>query len=114
MSDQISRRMVLRALSGAGVLASGLYGCGKSDNAVTAGASGPTAATVCADPDAMNESQLNARTSLEYTERSPVPDQVCGTCAFYHADQGQCGTCDMFSGGPVNQQGHCKSWSRKT
>lgn len=113
MTEKITRRKVLvrgLQLPVGGALLFGLSGCGAGSDAdsMTAGAS------VCADPNSMSAGEQKLRDSLQYTETSPNPQQACAGCAFFHAGEGQCGTCDMFSGGPVNSGGHCTSWSAKS
>jgi High potential iron-sulfur protein len=112
MSVPISRRMVL--LSGlqlpiGGALLASLAACGGSKEGGSTSASG----ALCADPNVLSDAQQSTRTSLNYTEASPNPQQVCEGCSFFHAATPQCGTCDMFSGGPVNRKGHCVSWNAK-
>lgn len=114
MADKISRRAVMLGglqipLGGALVVA--LAGCGTKGG----GGSTAAAATVCADPAAASEAELSTRKSLNYTEASPNPKQVCAGCSFFHAPAGggDCGTCDMFSGRPANSHGHCDSWNAK-
>lgn len=115
MSDKISRRAVLMRglqIPVGGALLFGLGGCGGGgERAAVAAGEG-----VCADPNVLSDADLGTRGSLNYTETSPDPAKVCGGCAFFHAPAagGDCGTCDMFSGGPVNSRGHCSSWNAKT
>ncbi|MET0497985.1 MAG: high-potential iron-sulfur protein [Steroidobacteraceae bacterium] len=112
MSDKISRRTVLMRglqLPVGGVFLFGLSGCGAGKDGTTA------SGKVCADPATLSDAEMSTRTSLGYTEKSPNPQQVCAGCTFFHAGaaSGDCGTCDMVSGGPVNPQGHCNSWNAK-
>ena len=115
MTDKISRRLVL--LQGlrvpvAGALFVALGGCGQKSETTSAAAGG---GGVCADLSAMSDADQSTRKSLNYVEAGPNPDQICAKCSFFHpgAAAGGCGTCDMFSGGPVNSHGHCNSWSAK-
>jgi len=109
---KISRRSVLLRglhLPVGGALLFGLAACGgKGESTASKGG------TVCANPESLSDSEMGTRQSLGYTEQSPNPEQVCSGCAFYHAASGGCGTCDMFTGGPVNNQGHCQSWNKKS
>lgn len=111
MSADISRRtLLLRGLQlpMGGALLVGLAACsgGKDGGA-------KSAAAVCANPDELSDAQQSTRASLNYTEASPNPAQVCEGCSFFHTAAPPCGTCDMFSGGPVNSKGHCVSWNAK-
>ncbi len=101
------RQLLVRGLQlpVGGALLIGLGGCGGSDSGSIA------SAAVCADPDAMTSGERALRASMNYTEKSTNPQQVCAGCAFFHAGEGQCGTCDMFTGGPANRDGRCDSWS---
>lgn len=115
MTDKISRRLILyRGLQipVGGALFGALGGCGQKSETTSAAASG---AAVCADLSAMSDAEQSTRKSLNYVESAPNPAQVCAKCSFFHpgAAAGGCGTCDMFSGGPVNSHGHCNSWSAK-
>lgn len=114
MNSNISRRAILLhslqlPLMGAGLVA--LQGCGPKAGSTSA-AGGPA---VCADLSALSDAEQGTRKSLNYVEASPNPNQVCAGCSFFHpgSTAGGCGTCDMFSGGPVNSHGHCNSWSAK-
>jgi hypothetical protein len=115
MTDKISRRAVLlRGLQVpvAGAVLFGLASCGAKGEHSSTTAGG----TVCADPNAMTDSELSTRKGLDYTEASPNPKTVCGGCAFFHAAAtggGGCGTCDVLSGAAANSKGHCNSWSAK-
>ncbi len=115
LTDKISRRVMLaRGLQAplAGALLFGLAGCGSG--ASTGGApSAKAGGAVCADLSALSEGEQSTRKSMNYTEAGPNPSQVCAGCSFFHPGAGTCGTCDMFSGGPVNSHGHCDSWNAK-
>jgi hypothetical protein len=115
MKSTISRRSVLLQslqLPLAGAVLMALPGCGQKGGSTSAGAAG----AVCADLSAMSDAEQSTRKSLDYTEAGPNPSQVCAGCSFFHpgSTAGGCGTCDMFSGGPVNSHGHCNSWSAKS
>jgi len=114
MSDKISRRTVLMRglqLPVGGVFLLGLGACGAGKEGGGAAAN----AKACADPGTLSDAEMSTRNSLNYTEKSPNPQQVCAGCSFFHAgaSSSDCGSCDMFSGGPVNPQGHCNSWNAK-
>ncbi|MFT4767826.1 MAG: hypothetical protein ACI8RN_000955 [Glaciecola sp.] len=71
-------------------------------------------ALVCADPGSMSSAQESVRRTLKYTEVSSDSARACVACEFFYPakDGGAgCGTCGIFSGEPVNPQGHCDSWS---
>ena len=74
-------------------------------------ASGP--ASACYDADAVPSGQAELRRSLEYTDHSPDPAKLCERCAFSTFAKGPCGTCQMFSGGPVSPSGVCNSFAAK-
>jgi High potential iron-sulfur protein len=119
MTEKISRRVVLCGglrIPVAGALFVALGACGqKSETTSAATGGGASGGTVCADLNSMSDAEQSTRKSLNYVEAGPNPDQVCAKCSFFHpgAAVGGCGTCDMFSGGPVNSHGHCNSWSAK-
>lgn len=110
MNNKLTRRAVLvRAIQlpvGAG-LALGLSACGSESG------SGEKTGLVCADPSALTSAEQSVRRTLNYKEVSADPAKVCSGCEFYRApkDGSGCGTCEMYSGGPVNPGGHCDSWS---
>jgi hypothetical protein len=108
MDKKISRRAILKRglqipLGGSVLL--GLVACGNDGDSSTA--------MVCADPSMMTSAQESVRRTLKYTEVSPDPSSVCSGCVFFHApaQEGGCGSCEMFNGNPVNPGGHCDSWS---
>jgi hypothetical protein len=117
MTDKISRRSVLLKslqIPVAGAALAALSACSKSGEGGSSTAS--AGGTVCADLNAMSDADQAARKSNNYVEAGPNPEQVCGKCSFFHPGTdgaGGCGTCDIFSGGPVNSHGHCNSWSAK-
>jgi hypothetical protein len=112
MTDKFSRRAILLQVPVAGALFVALSGCGQKSGD-SAGTSASAGGTVCANLSAMTDAEQGTRKALNYMEASPNPSQVCAGCSFFHAGGGTCGTCDMFSGGPVNSHGHCNSWSAK-
>ncbi|MDP5053399.1 MAG: high-potential iron-sulfur protein [Congregibacter sp.] len=69
------------------------------------------AGTVCADPADMTSAEASVRRTLSYTELASDTSKVCAGCEFFSAGAGDCGSCVMFDGKPVNPRGHCNSWS---
>lgn len=69
---------------------------------------------VCYDPNTLPLSQKSRRRSLGYVDVSPEPAKKCGGCAFFTATQPGCGKCALFSGGPVNASGYCRSFAPKS
>lgn len=69
---------------------------------------------VCADLANMSSSEASVRRTLNYTEISSDPATICAGCEFFYppTEAGGCGSCEMFSGKPVNPGGHCDSWSK--
>lgn len=74
---------------------------------------GQTAPPACADPATLPLMQKSRRKSLGYLEASGDPKKMCRLCAFFTAGSGVCGTCQIFSGGPVNAGGVCNSFAAK-
>jgi len=68
------------------------------------------AAQSCVDP-----SSESLRSSLHYASASPTANQTCGMCGFFTRDDSKpaCGNCQIMSG-PVDQGGHCDSWSARS
>jgi len=115
MTDKISRRALL--LRGLHIPVGGavLFGLGACSGGSSSGSQSPATANACVDPHSLTDAEQSTRSSLGYVETSPNPQQTCGGCAFFHADAtASCGKCDMLSGGIVNSQGHCNSWSART
>lgn len=67
----------------------------------------------CFDPAALPLSQKSRRRSLNYVDPSPDPARKCGGCSFFTATEGQCGTCQMLTGGPVTASAVCTSFAPK-
>jgi hypothetical protein len=67
------------------------------------------AADSCVDPDSES-----LRNSLHYASSAKDPKQACKLCSYFTADtkKAACGNC-MIMSGPVDQTGHCDSWSAK-
>lgn len=80
--------------------------------AITAGIA-RAAVPVCYDPAAINLSQRNRRRAISFVEQSSDPARQCGLCAFFHAQNGGCGTCDMLGGGQVTARGVCTAFAKK-
>lgn len=74
---------------------------------------GAGGAKACYDPEADPSGQAALRRAVEYTEHSPDPNRRCNRCAFATFANAACGTCQMFSGGPVNPNGVCTSFATK-
>lgn len=79
-----------------------------------AGRSRAAGAPACYDPATLPFSQKSRRRSLGYLESSADPKKRCGGCAFFTAvAPGNCGTCQMLSGAPVNAGAVCNSFAAK-
>lgn len=77
-----------------------LQGCGGTGSA-------------CADPDLLSRGEEQMRKAREYADISPVANQACANCQFFHGKQDDgCGMCDILDG-RVNQGGHCTSWAER-
>ena len=57
--------------------------------------------------------QKNRRKGLGYVDASPDAKRRCSLCVFFTAGSGDCGTCQMLSGGPVNTGAVCNSFAPK-
>lgn len=67
----------------------------------------------CYDPNAVSSGEAELRRSLEYTEHAADPAKRCEHCAFATFAKEGCGTCQMFSGGPISRGAVCSSFSAK-
>lgn len=78
-------------------------------------ASGAAAASdaICYDPDALPLNLKNRRKALGFVEQSPDAKRRCGLCAFFQAKDGDCGSCQLLSGGAVTAAGVCNSFAPK-
>jgi hypothetical protein len=65
------------------------------------------AAEACVD-----HSSESLRASLHYVSVSPDPAKPCSACGFFTLDAAKpaCGNCVIMTG-PVDEKGHCESWS---
>jgi hypothetical protein len=63
----------------------------------------------CTDPDDLSGADVALRKSVEYTDLSTDDKKTCRGCAFFKANAGGCGTCQILSG-LVSAAGHCTSW----
>ena len=70
-------------------------------------------APACYDLNKLPLSQKSLRRSMDFVDPSPDAAKRCGTCAFFMATQGGCGTCQILSGGPVAQSAYCTSYAPK-
>lgn len=71
------------------------------------------AQTACYDLSKLPLSQKSLRRSMNFVDPSPDAAKRCGTCAFFMATQGGCGTCQILSGGPTAQTAYCTSYAPK-
>ena len=67
----------------------------------------------CYDLAKLPLSQRNMRRSVSFVDPAPDATKRCGTCAFFVATQGSCGTCQIFSGGPTAASAYCTSYAPK-
>jgi hypothetical protein len=74
-----------------------------------------TAAGACVDPDELSASVQGMRDSLEYTDSAANPAEACGGCSFFKPKKvaDDCGHCEVL-GGPVDVNGHCVSWTKRS
>lgn len=70
-------------------------------------------AAPCFDPDTLPASQKGMRRSLNFKMVSTDPVKKCGGCAFYFQPSGDCGKCQLMTGGPVTANSVCDSWAKK-
>ena len=71
-------------------------------------------ASACMDLDAMPANQKSLRRSLGFKLQSPDSAKHCSGCAFFTANGGNCGKCQLLSGAAVTADSVCDSWTRKT
>lgn len=81
--------------------------------AAFAARSAHAADAACYNPATLPFSQRNRRRSIGYVELSSNPKQRCGLCAFFKSEAGDCGTCEILSGGPVTAKSYCTSFAAK-
>lgn len=72
---------------------------------------GQGAAATCYDPASLPPGQAELRESLEYIDVSTDPARRCDHCAFASFENASCGSCQIFSGGPISPGGVCSSFS---
>ena len=65
----------------------------------------------CSDSAELSEQKKKTRSSLQYTDDSPKPDQRCDNCNLYKQPEeaGACGGCQVLPG-PVAPGGWCSAW----
>lgn len=68
---------------------------------------------VCYDPAALPLNVKNRRKALGFVEQSSDAKRRCGLCAFFQAKVGDCGSCQLLSGGAVTAAGLCNSFAPK-
>jgi hypothetical protein len=105
-SNLLDRRTFLTRAALLGGTAAGLgllVGCGKGGGAL-----------VCTDTASLKPDEIATRTSLNYADASPDPTKLCSSCTLYlPAAEGACGGCSVVKG-PINPNGYCISWVKKT
>ena len=122
--NEFTRRGFLKVLGAAGAVGAGAVavGCGGGDSAdtgTTEAAETETAAAdegfTCMDTTGLTEAEVTMRTTLEYTDVSPVEGQNCANCALYVAATADdpCGTCQTVKG-PIHPLGYCTIWAQMT
>lgn len=100
----MQRRSMLGYLFGAPLLASGL--------ASRPGAARAATQARC-DVSGLSKQESQQRSALQYTDRSPQPQQNCGNCMHLQptpAKNGSaCKACSVLPG-PVHMEGWCTAW----
>lgn len=98
-----SRRDAIKRVS-LTVLAAGAWnslGCSKKE-------------LTCTDTSGLTPDEVQARTTLSYTDKSPEAGKQCNNCQqFNPGAPDQCGSCKVLKG-PVSPNGYCKVWAAKT
>jgi hypothetical protein len=78
------------------------------------GAAGASAdAAACFDLESLPSSQKRQRRSLGFKLAAADDQKHCGSCAFFIASGGGCGTCEMLGGGATSTVYVCDSWAAK-
>ncbi|NND70126.1 MAG: hypothetical protein HKN43_00965 [Rhodothermales bacterium] len=77
-------------------------------------ASEPMAAPDCTDLTGLSDTDIATRSSLQYVDETPNPDQRCDNCQLYVMPEGDsaCGGCQIIKG-PIAPAGYCISWAAK-
>lgn len=65
----------------------------------------------CYSSEKLSLSQKTRRRSLGFLDVSPDPKRRCGGCSFFTGTSGNCGSCQMLSGGPVTNASTCGSFA---
>jgi len=73
----------------------------------------PEEAASCYDPSSLPGRQRSMRRSLGFKEVSDSDTRRCGTCAFFTASEGECGTCQLLVGGQTTARSVCNSWAQR-
>lgn len=68
----------------------------------------------CFDLDSLPSGQQSLRRTLGFKAKSDDPEKHCGICAFFKATEGDCGTCQLLSGGAVSTESVCNSFAKKS
>lgn len=68
----------------------------------------------CTDTSGLTEAEMTTRTSLQYVDETPNPDQRCDNCQLYVVPEegADCGACQIIKG-PIDPAGYCISWAAK-
>ena len=104
-----SRRSFLKfglKVTAVGVAATALHACGQPS-------AGGASAGGCVDLDSLTASEQSLRKSMNYVEKSQMPGETCSVCSFFTPAEGDCGNCEIFTGGPASAGGRCDSWAAK-
>ena len=91
-----------------------LSGCGKGQKE-PASESSQNEKEPCSDLSGLSESEKNTRDLYRYAADSPHDDKKCHMCNYFIPPKGNttCGTCVIVKG-PINPNGYCTSWVKKT
>lgn len=68
----------------------------------------------CFDLESLPSAQKRQRRSLGFKLAEANQPKHCGSCAFFTASGGDCGTCAMLSGGVTSTAYVCDSWAAKS
>jgi hypothetical protein len=104
MGKTLNRRQTIRLLAVTPLMAAGLAACGKK-----------TEPDSCTDLAGLSDGDKTARSTLQYTDKSPQNDKRCDLCNYYQPNQdpATCGGCQLVKG-PIHPKGYCTAFAPKT
>jgi hypothetical protein len=64
----------------------------------------------CIDTTGLSADEIQARTTLDYNDRTSDPSRACASCQQFVGSSAACGSCKLLKG-PIHPLGSCRTFT---